>query len=98
MEPRDFTGKVVIGSESGRRYVLRQITASYIVASTVEKDAQGNCASYRWPAINKEDILKLLLFVAIISDFLSKHGLSERNPIKLSLLRCCRRNCGNGTR
>ena len=56
MELRDFLGKVVINTESKRKYVLRQITAPCIMASTVEKDARGNCASYCWATINGDPI------------------------------------------
>ena len=56
MELRDFLGKVVINTESKRRYVLRQIIAPCIMASTVEKDARGNCASYCWATINGDPI------------------------------------------
>ena len=56
MELRDFIGKVVISTESKRRYVLRQITAPCITASTVETDVHGNCSSYCWPTINGDPI------------------------------------------
>ena len=56
MELRDFLGKVVVNTESKRRYVLRQITAPCIMAATVEKDARGNCASYCWATINGDPI------------------------------------------
>ena len=56
MEVQDFIGKVVIGAESKKRYVLRRITAPYIEATTLEKNAQGHCASYRWPTINGDPI------------------------------------------
>ena len=56
MELRDFLGKVVINTESKRKFVLRQITAPCIMASTVEKDARGKCASYCWATINGDPI------------------------------------------
>ena len=56
MELKDFIGKVVIGAESKKRYVLRRITAPCIEVTTVEKDARGKCASYCWPTINGDPI------------------------------------------
>lgn len=56
-----FIGKVLIGAESKKRYVLRRITAPYIEVTTVEKDAQGNCASYRWLTINGDPVSSGLL-------------------------------------
>jgi hypothetical protein len=56
MELKDFIGQVVIGVETKKRYVLRQITAPNIVVSTVEKDARGKCASYCWATINGDPI------------------------------------------
>lgn len=56
MELKDFIGRVVIGAESKKRYVLRRITAPCIEVTTVEKDARGNCASYCWPTINGDPI------------------------------------------
>lgn len=63
MELKDFIGKVVIGTAPKRRYVLRRITAPCIEASTVDKDAQGNCASYAWLCIDGDPISNgVLLF------------------------------------
>ena len=56
MELNDFIGKVVVSAESKRRFVLRKITSPYIEATTVQRDAQGNCASYRWGTINGDPI------------------------------------------
>lgn len=58
MELKSFIGKVVIGAQSKRRYILRKITAPYIEASTVEKDARGYSATYSWPTINGDPISK----------------------------------------
>lgn len=56
MELKDFIGKVVVGSESGKRYMLRRITAFSIEGYTVEKDARGYHASYCWSTINGDPI------------------------------------------
>ena len=56
MELNDFIGKVVVSAESKRRFVLRKITSPYIEATTVQRDAQGNCASYRWGTINGDPV------------------------------------------
>ena len=56
MELKDFVGKVVVSAESKKRYVLRRITSPCIEVSTVEKDAQGRCASYCWATINGDPI------------------------------------------
>ena len=56
MELKDFVGKVVVSTESKKRYVLRRITSPCIEVSTVEKDAQGRCASYCWSTINGDPI------------------------------------------
>ena len=56
MRLQDFIGKVVISTATNRRYVLTQITASYIVATLEQVDARGNRASYRWGTINGDPI------------------------------------------
>ena len=56
MELKEFVGKVVIGAESKKRYVLRRITSPCIEVTAVEKDARGYCASYSWPTINGDPI------------------------------------------
>ena len=56
MELQDFIGKVVIDVASGKRYILRRITAPYIEATTAETDAQGHCASHCWCTINGDPI------------------------------------------
>ena len=56
MELKEFIGKVVVGAESKKRYVLRRITSPCIEVTAVEKDARGYCASYSWPTINGDPI------------------------------------------
>ena len=56
MQLQEFLGKVVISTATGRRYVLTQITAPYIVATVEQVDARGNRASYRWDTVNGDPI------------------------------------------
>ena len=58
MELRNFIGKVVVGAESKRRYVIQRVTAAYMDVRVAEPDARGRYAAYRWNTDNGDPISK----------------------------------------
>lgn len=61
MELKDFIGKVVVGAQSKRRYILQEITSPYITAVTEAPDANGRHISYKWETINGDPISRGVL-------------------------------------
>ena len=73
----NFVGKVVVDVASGKRYILRQITAPYLMAWTAEADAQGNRGSYCWCTINGDPISNgILIFedVTLNDPFMAEYN------------------------
>ena len=56
MEIKDFKGKVVIGRNSRRRYILYAITSPYIEAVAETPNESGVYTHYRWNTINGDPI------------------------------------------
>ena len=61
MELKEFIGKVVVGAQSKKRYVLKEITAPYIAAVAERPDANDRYAHYRWETINGDPISRGVL-------------------------------------
>ena len=61
MEIKDFIGKLVIEAESGKRYILKEITSPYIVVK--EENNTNSGISIIYDTINGDPIKKgVLLF------------------------------------
>ena len=56
MELKDFIGKVVISTESKKRYVLTEITAPEIAVRTEKPNDRGYHPCYCWETINGDPI------------------------------------------
>ena len=56
MELKDFIGKVVISTESKKRYVLTEITAPEIAVRTEKPNERGYYSHYCWETINGDPI------------------------------------------
>jgi hypothetical protein len=52
MELKDFIGKIVISTETKRRFVLHEITAPQIKVWTEKPDSHGHYSCYCWETIN----------------------------------------------
>ena len=52
MQLKDFIGKVVVSTYSGKRFVLREITAPYISTTEEKTTSDGIARSYRWETVN----------------------------------------------
>ena len=56
MNIKDFLGKVVFSSKTKTRYILTEITASYIVAKKENNNSSGHPSHYMWKTINGDPI------------------------------------------
>ena len=56
MEIKDFIGKIVIRTSDKKRLFITGITAPKIDAKTVDPEAHGYHACYRWETINGDPI------------------------------------------
>lgn len=62
MEIKDFIGKVVVSSETKRRFFICEITSPEIILQTIEPDANGHHTRYRCKTINGDPITNGDLF------------------------------------
>ena len=63
MELKDFIGKVVVSAASGRRFILKEITAPEIGVVSVEPNAQGYRINYAYRTTNSDPFTDgILLF------------------------------------
>ena len=80
MQLKDFIGKVVIATHSGRRMFLTEITAPAFQTVTIQANDYGHRTYYSWPTINGnafetgylvfEDKTLLKPFLECYADFL----------------------------
>jgi len=56
LEIKDFIGKVVIDSSTGKRYVLSEITSPLLKVQVEQPDANGYRSGYCFPTINGDPI------------------------------------------